>query len=152
MLALLAAPLLPLGQDPSEPRAIDVIAVPGHYSKEEKAAAAFESAARERLVNGYLSATAKAIGTTDAPVLIVWPETAVPVFAERDHWLRKGFERTALPGGAIVLTGAFALADAGFYLPTRHRALQYLDQCLQAAALPDRDQLLRMLLPTSRSS
>ena len=45
-----------------------------------------------------------------------------------------------------------ALADAGFYLPTRHRALQYLDQCLQAASLPDRDQLLRMLLPTSRSS
>ena len=45
-----------------------------------------------------------------------------------------------------------ALAGAGFYLSARHRALQYLDQCLQAAALPDRDQLLRMLLPTSRSS
>ena len=42
---------------------------------------------------------------------------------------------------------ASTLVKAGFHLHTTHRALSYLDECQAEASLPDRDRLLRVLLP-----
>ena len=42
---------------------------------------------------------------------------------------------------------ASALVKAGFHLHTTHRALRYLEECQAKASLPDRDRLLRVLLP-----
>ena len=58
-----------------------------------------------------------------------------------DHAVGQG----AAPPDPLVLLKT--LIDAGFYMPTAHRALQYLDQCQRVALPPDRHSLLRLLLP-----
>ena len=58
-----------------------------------------------------------------------------------DHALTGG----SSPPDPLVLFKA--LVEAGFYWPTTHGALQYLDQCRHVASLPDRHRLLWILLP-----
>ena len=40
-----------------------------------------------------------------------------------------------------------ALTRAGFYLPTSARAFNYLDDCRRKSKMPDRELLVRTLLP-----
>ena len=65
-----------------------------------------------------------------------------------DHLLRSwdhALTRGSSPPDPLVFFKT--LAEAGVYLPTSQKALQYLAQCRLAASLPVRDRLLRMLLP-----
>lgn len=73
-------------------------------------------------------------------------ELAVSEVADRfllrwDHALTGG----SSPPDPLVLFKA--LVDAGFYWPTTHGALRYLDHCQHRDSLPDRHRLLRILLP-----
>ena len=94
------------GLDVGPSRTLEVIAVPGHYSGDDKLAAVYDVSARKALLSGYLSASAKAAQDSDAPSVIVWPESAIPVYADRGDWLKKAFEEIRLPDNSVVLLGA----------------------------------------------
>ena len=77
-------------------------------------------------------------------------EIGVPRIVDRflrcwDHALTRN---SSLPDPLDFIN---TLVHDGFYLPASHdAALQYLAKCRRAASLPDRDHLLRLLLPRGR--
>ena len=40
------------------------------------------------------------------------------------------------------------IVDDGFYLPATYQAMQYIERRQRTGSMPDRDRLLRLLLPT----
>ena len=64
-----------------------------------------------------------------------------------------GWDRALVQGSSLPdpLDFVPSLVQAGFYLPTSHRALQYLTRCHRTALTPHRGRLLRLLVPSKNA-